>query len=213
MAKSKRKTNHCDANSGHNQNQEANDQESKESSLEYGWKVLERTDSWINSCDSKVSMLIGIVGVILTIFITTDSISKSCDFLKERITDVASEKAISSVIILILIAGALCLAGISLYHIFKVSIARINENKYKQENLKHDSNLFFGTVANRDYKDYHEDFINESADEQLRDIISQVYINSCIAKKKHHHYNKAIRWLLFTFLYCGIIAMVAKIMY
>jgi hypothetical protein len=34
-------------------------EEKQDSQFEYGWNALERTDSWINSCDSKISILRG----------------------------------------------------------------------------------------------------------------------------------------------------------
>lgn len=185
----------------------------QESNLEYGWKILERTDSWINSSDSKVSILIGIVGVVLTIIITSEYTNYFGAFIKARISDVINGKNITSFVFLIFIGIVFCLAGMSLYHIFKACIARIDEKKYKQDKLMTNSTLFFGTVVNREYKEYFKDFVMQNEDERLNDILSQVYINACIAKQKHLHYNNAIKWLLITFL-CGfVVAVLACIVY
>lgn len=57
-------------------NPEPNKKESDiKEDLEYALKILDRTDSWINSCDNKLSILVGVCGVVLTIFITTESIN------------------------------------------------------------------------------------------------------------------------------------------
>ena len=185
----------------------------QELNLEYGWKILERMDSWINSSDNKVSVLIGIIGVVLTVFITSEYINCFGAFIKTRISDVINGKNTTSFVFLVCIGITFFLAGMSLYHIVKACIARIDEKKYKQDKLMTNSNLFFGTVVNTEYKEYFKDFVMQNGDARLNDILSQVYINACIAKQKHLHYNKAIKWLLITILFGFVVAVLASIVY
>lgn len=37
--------------------------------------LLERVNNWINSCDSKASIILALIGVLLTIIFTSDSLS------------------------------------------------------------------------------------------------------------------------------------------
>jgi hypothetical protein len=57
------------------------------------------------------------------------------------------------------------------------------------------------------FKEYYNESVNEDEDERLRDVISQVYINSCIANKKNIEYNKSLKWFIGAFLY--IVIMIA----
>ncbi len=80
----------------------------------------------------------------------------------------------------------------AIYHIVNAMLARIDNMQFKQGKLNLNSNLFFGTISSRKYDDFKSDFLKNTSEEQLNDILSQVYVNSCIAQIKHQEYNKSI---------------------
>lgn len=209
MAKQKKKTN----NSIRTREMDISSGEEQTTQFEFSWNLLERTDSWISSCDSKLSILMGMLGVIVTILITSDSITAFCEFVKARVDSVYNQRDTSGLVFLIAIVMAFVFTVISMYHVINASIARINEEKYKQENLKTNSNLYFGTISKRQFKEYYKDFSKEDNEEQLRDIMSQVYINSCIANKKHIEYDKALSWFLLTLVYILILIVIANFLF
>lgn len=214
MSKDKKKSNNVtEARTVRTHEEEMKIEDNQESQIEYGWKTLERIDSWTSSCDSKISMLLGIWGVMITVFITSDSVQAFNDFIKERINNVTNQNDAESIIWLLAIVAAVVLFVKCIYHIVGASLARIDEDKYKQEKLKTNSSLFFGAVSKKAFKDYYKGFVNENEEEQLRDIISQVYINSCIANKKHLEYNKSLKWFLFTSGYVFLLVVIASIFF
>lgn len=160
--------------------------------IEYALTILNRMDSWINSCDNKISILLAILGVALTICLTTDTISKLLSFFKLILSNM--NNAVSY--IFIGLCGILALLySKAIYHIINAMYARVDSKKFKQNQLEANSNLFFGSISSQKYEDYKNNFIKETSDEKLNDILSQVYINASIAQIKHSNYNKSLLWL------------------
>lgn len=166
--------------------------ECKDAQIEYALKAMDRTDEWINSCDNKLSILLGICGVVLTVCITSESISKGYTFIKETV--LKGNTVYSCLFILACLITAIFYMK-SIYHIVNALLARVDSDKFKQEELTQQSNLFFGTISSRKYKEYKSDFLNNTPEERLNDILSQVYINSSIAQLKHKQYNKSLLWI------------------
>ena len=165
----------------------------KKEELEYALKILDRTDSWINSCDNKLSILVGVCGVVLTLFITTDSISRAYGFLKAVLFDV---KNLYSYLFLASTAILVVTYGVTCYHVINSVIARVNVKKYSQEKMADKSNIFFGSIANRKYSEYKTSISKSTDEDKLDDVLSQIYINSVIAQKKYDQYNKSLIWMI-----------------
>ena len=69
-------------------------------------------------------------------------------------------------------------------------VARINSNIYQQPGLITNSVLFFGKISNRSsYQVFQNDILSIKKDDYLKDLLSQVYINSKIANEKYVNYN------------------------
>lgn len=169
-----------------NSSQTGNDQ------IEYALKTMDRTDAWINSCDNKLSVLLGVCGVVLTVCITSESISKAYSFIKNimlNMNDGWSYAFIVGCLVTVLFYVK------AIYHIINALVARVDSDKFKQEQLRLQSNLFFGSISAKKYEDFKKNFLEDTSEEILNDILSQVYINSSIAQTKHKHYNKSLLWI------------------
>ena len=165
--------------------------------LEYALTILNRTDSWINSCDNKLSILVGVCGVVLTIFLTTDSINKAYDFLKEIIQNCKGANKYLFLIATIILLAFYC---ITCFHIVNAVVARIDGSKYKQDKMSNNSNLFFKSISEKEYIEFRNSFHGDTAQDKLNDVLTQVYINSAIATKKYEQYNKCLLWLVVSVL-------------
>ncbi|WP_027204973.1 hypothetical protein [Butyrivibrio fibrisolvens] len=166
--------------------------ECKDAQIEYALKAMDRTDEWINSCDNKLSILLGICGVVLTVCITSESINKGYKFVKETV--LKGNNIYSCLFILACLITVIFYLKF-IYHIVNALLVRVDSDKFKQEELTQRSNLFFGTISSRKYKEYKSDFLKNTPEERLNDILSQVYINSSIAKLKHKQYNNSLLWM------------------
>lgn len=144
-------------------------------------ETLERTIGFINNCDTKASVLLGVYGVILTIMLSKDAaleMKSLFDF------SVSRGDWVKFLIPFCLVFGT-CLLLIGLYKLLSVFSPKINCNDLKQNGLELNSNIFFGTIcASRSYEGFKECFLNCSDEEFLNDIMSQIYLNSKICIKK-----------------------------
>ena len=179
-------------------NHSTNDQKSNvtmdhntiENKIEYALKALERTDTWIDSCDNKMSVLLGALGIMLTILVTTESISKACGFILRLFEDVNWH----NILFLIALFIVLFSYTMTVYYIVNTVFARVDNNRFFQKKMSKKSNVFFGSISKLSFAEYKNSFIHETAEEQINDILSQIYINSVIASQKYKNYNSSLKW-------------------
>ena len=174
-------------------NQKSNitmERNSVDNKIEYALKVLERTDSWIDNCDNKMSVLLGALGIMLTILVSTESVSKACGFILRLFEDLNMHS------ILFLIAFFIVLISyiINIFHIVNTVFARIDNNRYFQKKMSKKSNVFFGSVSEMSFAEFKNGFVHETTEQQINDILSQIYINSVIASRKYKNYNRSLKW-------------------
>lgn len=80
-------------------------------------------------------------------------------------------------------------------------VARIDANVFRQPGLITDSVLFFGSISNRaSYQIFQNDILSIKKEDYLKDLLSQIYINSKIANEKHVNYNAGIKWTIIGFI-------------
>lgn len=172
-------------------NLEKNCSENDGAKIEYALKSLERIDAWLNNCDSKIALLLGIWGVFLTICLTSESIRTIYMFVVEVLLKDIDIYKVVFLIAMLIVFGAY---GNTLRLIVSAMLARIDSKCFFQSELSTVSNWFFGSIADRTYSQYKKEFTYGSMESQLNDILSQVYINSQIARKKYKNYNKCLLW-------------------
>lgn len=171
--------------------------------VEKGIKKLEMINQWITNCDAKTSFLLTFYGVIITI-IMTSKIFDEIKFIFSMSVQGGSIKSenIYNFLALVSICLFIKFSAKSFYFIYNTLKARIDPNIYAQEKLKTNSNIFFFTIASKQFNEFHKSNIDESIEEYIEDIDSQIYINSCIATLKFQNYNKSIEcifWGLLSF--------------
>ena len=170
--------------------------------IEVAKYLLNRVDGWINNCDNKVSIILGVSGVILTVIMTSEGIKKIINIIYKVIHYIYEYNHLAFLyFVTFMFSMMMILYG--LIRFIMVIIARINERKYKQEGLIINSIVFYGTIARRKFKTFQEEYFNLSEKEVLNEILSQVYINSLIAEEKFKNYNIALKYLgIGIFLFC-----------
>ncbi|PZX95324.1 hypothetical protein DOS84_01810 [Flavobacterium aquariorum] len=162
-------------------------------------KKLEIINQWISNCDTKSSFILTFFGVITTIIFTSNignEMIQSLSFSKASDIDWTSIKNFLCFIITI---SFFISATITLYQIYLTLIGRIDTKIYSQEKLNINSNIFFGTISAKTFKDYEIETNGEDNEKYLNDINSQIFINSNIVNEKFKYYNKSLLWSLITF--------------
>ena len=158
---------------------------------------LDRINGWINSCDSKAGTVLALTGVLLTIIFTNDGMTEIYNVLQD-ITPPVNFGAVLYIGFLGISVFVLCY-GIA--RLILTLVARIDANVFRQPGLITDSVLFFGSISNRaSYQIFQNDILSIKKEDYLKDLLSQIYINSKIANEKHVNYNEGIKWTIIGFI-------------
>ncbi len=170
------------------------------------YKNLERVNNWVINADTKVSYLLAIQGIVLTL-VFTSNINTS---LIETISYRFDFKDITWLSFMRFIEGCsfycfLFFAMFSLANIYKTLRARLDPVVFKESGLITNSLLFFDTIANKPFLDFKSEQESLTEQELMSHIDSQIFINSKICQKKFKHYNLALK-------YCCI-ALIPTIVY
>ena len=169
---------------------------------EDSYKNLERVNFWIANCDSKASFALALVGIFLSVFLTSD-LTKGCliRLFKEILKCNGINIKSIFIIIIILTMGATFFFLIRcIFNLLNTLTAKKNQNIYLRQSITANSFLFFDSISNRVFDGYINGLNNLSESEIINDINSQTYINSKICSAKFSSYNKAIENVKLAFI-------------
>ena len=166
--------------------------------IEIAQDTLDRIIGFINTCDTKVSIILAIFGIIITIIFTGNI--NVIENLKNIINDSKNIKYFP--IFLLLISIVIFLYGLIM--LFMALYANIKASGEK-------SIIYFKDISlSEDYEAYKQKIKNMNSENFLDDIIKQIYKNSMICSKKYERYNLGIKcsmfgFILFIIVYGGIL--------
>ncbi|WP_320815610.1 hypothetical protein [Flavobacterium sp.] len=167
--------------------------------IENSVNKLNLINSWISNCDSKSSYILTFFGVIITIIFTSNVGEGMISSLEFTSADKITTKSFNNFLQLLLFILFLILSSMTLYFTYLTLKARIDPKVYSQEGLVTSSNIFFGSICNKNFKDFNTEIKSESEENYLNDINSQIFINSKIANLKFKNYNLSLQYMLITF--------------
>ena len=143
-------------------------------------KALDNINMWINNCDTKVSVILGLYAVIFTIGVSTDFLNLH----KTIINSILSNPSVGNVIFGILFLITIVAFVVGLLILIKVLIPNIITKK--DNNKKFESVTFYGSIAENfsEYKTFRKK-VYEIKDEKqiLDDLLFQVYSAAKICNK------------------------------
>lgn len=149
--------------------------------------ILDRIIIFINNCDNKASIILGIYGVFGGILLTSNLFY---NFIKNLFL-LKFDNYLLIYIFLLLIASLLFIWGI--IRLFLVLYAKIDTKVYAEKGLVTNSKIFYGTISNYSFQEYKLKISNLTEEEFKDDILSQIYIDSKICIKKFQNYNKGLK--------------------
>ena len=160
------------------------------------YKNLERVNFWVTNCDSKVSYLLTLQGIILTIIFTSSYATCIVETLSFKFTFVDfGWNSIFRFIEGVCLYSFIILMLMSLYNAYLTLRARLDPKVFQENGLITDSVLFFETIADRKFTDFladQQNTTNVNSNTLDNDIDSQVFINSKICQLKFKHYNRLL---------------------
>lgn len=154
--------------------------------IEEAKSILDRIIGFVNSCDNKIAIALGIYGVVVAVVFTDGSISSIKTIISEALKS-------NNIMYLIIFAFISFVFLFVLSNFIRALIARKDVSIYKDGLSTKESYLFWGDICKREnYQLYHEEIKHISETEYLNDLITQIYFNSKICTIKHKYYNQGI---------------------
>lgn len=160
---------------------------------QYADDTYGQVSSWINNCDSKASILLALIGVILSIVFTSDYILNG---VEGQVKDViglmkgdSAPCACASILTLVVLGFSIGWFIDSIRNLIQVLFARFDDSR----DADNPSILFYRSIGAKPYAEYKQ--LVESFDEDLliEDKLREVHDCSKICTRKFNYYNAGIK--------------------
>ncbi len=151
--------------------------------------ILDRTIGFINTCDNKASIILGVVGVVFAIVFTSDGVV----LIRDLILSAIELNNLLSVLYLCLLVASMLFLVFGVLQLITVLIARIEATAIKEDLCKDYSVIFFGDIIKKyTFKKYCEKMTSLTNKALLDDILREIYINAAICNLKFKKYNRGV---------------------
>lgn len=160
---------------------------------QYADEIYEQVSSWINNCDSKASILLAFVGVILSISFTSDYILGGIEGLAKDVVSLIKREgnscACASFFILVVLGLSIGFFVDSIRNLLLVLYARMDDSRDRDN----PSISFYRSIGSKPYDEYKNLVEKISDDNYIEDKLRQVYDCSKICTNKFNFYNEGIK--------------------
>lgn len=171
-------------------------------------EILDRIVTWIDNCDSKSSVILGGLGVIASIFLASDYVSRIVDIVRFMTSYVNIWKAIY----LFLFFGSIVALLVGCFFLIRVLISVTDTKSYKERGVKGESLIFFSSIAKNKTLSAYKKKVQKTDNAQFdEDVISQIYTCSIICDTKFRNYKTGLLLSLVGFGVFLVIAIVGII--
>ena len=165
-------------------------EEELDQKIEVATQTLERNIGFVANCDTKTSIVLTSLGVLLTLFLTNGGLSAILRLGRCGLTG----GTLWDIFYLLCLAGA---GGVLLFGIWLLVTVLVGraQTAVKDEETKDDSSLLFfgGILKVGDLPAYRGRFLAMTKEELLDELIAEIYVNAQIATQKYRRYNRGIR--------------------
>jgi hypothetical protein len=153
------------------------------------FQILDRIILWIGNCDTKASIFLGSMGVVIGVLLGTDYVTFMINTCKALQTYPPS--ALIAFVVPFVFSIVLMIVGVFFLLLSILPTTTIGE--YPKKDVYLDSLLFFTTIASNSGVDELTNKILSSTDaSKSKDIISQIYVCSIICSLKFKRYKRGV---------------------
>ena len=176
--------------------------------IEIATQTLERNIGFVTNCDNKTSIVLAVIGVLLTIILTNEGMNTIFNILRECF----EKKNFCNVLYLLCFAVIVFVMSLGMFKLCGVLVAKTDEKAQGLECAG--SSIFFsGIRKNGDYKVYKTKFCKMNKVELLDELIIQIYINADIATQKYRKYNEGLKLTIIGFVLFAFILVIGIYVY
>ena len=159
---------------------------------QYADNTYGQISSWINNCDSKASILLALLGVILSIAFTSDKLLGGILILTKDVVRLmkgdGTSCACASLFILVILGIAIGFFIDSIRNILSVIYARLDDSR----NAENPSISYYRSIGAKSYDEYKQLVEGIDEDAFIEDKLRQVHDCSKICTRKFTSYNDGI---------------------
>lgn len=185
-------------------------------SRDVAFKTLDTINFWINSCDTKASILLSGIGVVFTLLFTSNILNKVFDVTEKVIDDFSGIGAWIGILGILSVLGCIVGAGYIISVIVPRQIFKPKETNMKNEDIN--SLMFYGSIAKMSFSTFCEQInpLCDPNDAVVKDLIFQIHSASkiCAIKTKNLKIGNIVFFVsLFMFIFCfslGYFSLVYK---
>ena len=171
------------------------------------YKNLDNINNWINNCDTKASILLGLNGVILSIIFTNNRfLNEYASIFKKLFNGIN----FSDVLYIGFTIYSIVILVIGLYKLIMVLLPTLKINSIYSK----PSHTYFGDIAgfNSD-SEFKISICKQNFEDVLDDLLSQVYINSVICNNKFNNFKTGLKYSLIGFILIIILFVLGFLVY
>ncbi len=161
-------------------------------------EILDRNTAWIENCDNKASIILGVIGVVAGIFLATDYVEKLYDIIlfmtsKEHLS-------IWSMLYILVIAASVVGMVVGCLFLIDVLVPRYRIDEYQKRGITQDSVIHYASIAkHKTFTKFRNKLIRLSDESMIEDIAEQIYICAIICENKFAAYKKGLLICVFSF--------------
>lgn len=140
---------------------------------------LDRILEWIRACDTKASILLAIIGLIMTIFSSEFFFTKYKLIIKSNLEFFDFSKFsflfVLGIFSILFLFGIICL------------VLELNPSMMSKKNANKDINslYFFASIEKKELAQFKQEILDVSIDSDIEDISTQIFINAKICTTKY----------------------------
>lgn len=170
------------------------------------YKRLDNINQWINNCDTKASVILGAIGILVTIAFTNSDIVR---YMIKILFNCFNKVIFSDILYFLFLTFFSIMTVYGIFLLLKVLIPTL-----KMKGNNHKSYLYFGSIAKYDgYLEYKKDLLDASENDIIDDLLNQIYQNSLIATNKYQNYVRGVRLFIFGFVGFVTLYVIGLIIY
>lgn len=164
--------------------------------------ILDRNTTWIENCDTKTSIILGMIGVILGILLVSDYVNKIAAVFDHMIENIGFWTGLHVFLSVISIFSIV----IGVFFLVRVLVGKTDTRGIANKGIRGEFLSFFSSIAkHKTLQSYKAKLKKCSESSWIDEIVEQIYICSIICDRKFRNYKiglilSVIGFSLFTVL-------------
>ena len=173
-------------------------------------EILDRNTVWIENCDNKASIILGVIGVVAGIFLATDYVGKLYSIILFMISK--EHLSICSIVYILIMAASIVGMIVGCLFLIGVLVPSYKMEEYQKRGITSDSVVHYASIAkHKTFTKFRNKLVRLSDEAMMEDLAEQIYICAIICENKFSMYKKGLLTCVFSFLLFAFVAILGFI--